>query len=214
MIARGASFRSRGLRGRRTVVMGTLLAILTAGLIVWGIGFTWFAGMAAAPVDDADTRTDAIVVLTGGSQRLTTGLELLASHRAEKLFVSGVYHGVDVEELLSVSRQAPAAVECCIVLGYAAGDTRGNAAETAAWLQQEGYGSFRLVTANYHMPRSLLEFRRALPDATIVPHPVAPPSVHVEQWWRWPGTTMLLFSEYNKYLVAVLRGAFSYTKER
>ena len=209
MMAKSAGFRSRAPRRRPTAVMGTLLAILVAGLIAWGIGFTWFAGLAAAPVDDADTRTDAIVVLTGGSLRLTTGLDLLATHRAEKLFVSGVYHGVDVEELLSVSRQEPAAVECCIVLGYAAGDTRGNAAETAAWLQQENYGSFRLVTANYHMPRSLLEFRRALPDSTIVPHPVAPTNVHVEEWWRWPGTTILLISEYNKYLVAMLRGAFS-----
>ena len=114
-----------------------------------------------------------------------------------------------MQELLRVSQQAPAAVECCIVLGYAADDTRGNAAETAAWLRQESYSSFRLVTANYHMPRSLLEFRRALPNADIVPHPVAPTNVHVEEWWRWPGTTILLVTEYNKYLVALLRGAFA-----
>ena len=206
---RSVGFRSRHPRRRSTIAVAALLAALVTGLIAWGIGFTWFAGLAAAPLDDVDTPTDAIVVLTGGSMRLTTGLSLLAADRAEKLFVSGVYHGVDVQELLSVSRQAPTAVECCIVLGYAAGDTRGNAAETAAWLRQESYRSFRLVTANYHMPRSLLEFRRALPDATIVPHPVAPSNVHVEEWWRWPGTTTLLITEYNKYLVAVLRGAFS-----
>ena len=33
MIAKSAGFRPRGLRGRRTIVMGALLAFLTAGLI-------------------------------------------------------------------------------------------------------------------------------------------------------------------------------------
>jgi len=209
MMAKHASFRTRPRRRRATVAMAVLLAVLVAGLIAWGAGFAWFARLAAAPADDPDSPTDAIVVLTGGSMRLTTGLDLLAADRAEKLFVSGVYRGVDVQALLGVSRQAPSAVECCIVLGYAADNTRGNAAETAAWLRQENYGSFRLVTANYHMPRSLLEFRRALPEATIVPHPVAPSNVHLEEWWRWPGTTILLITEYNKYLVALIRGAFA-----
>ena len=184
------------------------LVLLIAGLTAWGTGFALFARQAAALPGEPDRVTDAIVVLTGGSLRLTTGLSLLEAERAEKLFVSGVYRGVDVEELLRVSRQAPDAVECCVVLGYAAGDTRGNAAESADWLQAQGYRSFRLVTANYHMPRSLLEFRRAVPEIEIVAHPVAPTNVHVEQWWRWPGTTALLISEYNKYLVALLRGMF------
>ncbi len=208
-MARRSSFRTRQQRGGHRIVAAVTLAALVLGLIGWGAGFTWFAGRAAEPTMDGDRSTDAIVVLTGGSKRLTTGLTLLAEDRAEKLFVSGVYRGVDVQELLRISQQAPAAVECCIVLGYAADDTRGNAAETAAWLRQERYSSFRLVTANYHMPRSLLEFRRALPNADIVPHPVAPTNVHVEEWWRWPGTTILLVTEYNKYLVALLRGAFA-----
>ncbi|NNG04880.1 MAG: YdcF family protein [Inquilinus sp.] len=185
-----------------------LLVLLVSGLAAWGTGFVVFARRAAAVPQDSGRVTDAIIVLTGGSLRLTTGLSLLEAEQAEKLFVSGVYRGVDVEELLRVSRQAPAAVECCVVLGYAAGDTRGNAEESANWLRSQGYRSFRLVTANYHMPRSLLEFRRVLPEAEIVAHPVAPSNVHVEQWWRWPGTTALLIGEYNKYLVARLRGVF------
>ena len=207
-MAMSSGFRKRPRR-RKTIAAATLLVVLAAALIAWGAGFARFARLASETAADTDSPTDAIVVLTGGSKRLTTGLGLLAAGRAEKLFVSGVYHGVDVEELLRVSRAAPAAVECCIVLGYAADDTRGNAAETAAWLRQEGYSSFRLVTANYHMPRSLLEFRRALPNARVVPHPVAPTNVHVQEWWHWPGTTILLVTEYNKYLVALLRGMFA-----
>lgn len=155
------------------------------------------------------TRTDAIVVLTGGSDRLPAGFELLRAGEGRKLFISGVYRGVEVRELLALSRQAPGDLECCIALGYAADDTEGNAAETAVWMRAQGFRSLRLVTANYHMPRSLVEFRRALPEATIIPHPVAPRSVRLEGWWRWPGTASLIADEYNKFLLAWARARFA-----
>lgn len=112
---------------------------------------------------------------------------------------------MDIAQLLRLSRQVPDEVECCIVLGYSAGNTRGNAAETAAWMAAENFRSLRLVTANYHMPRSLLEFTRAMSGLTIVPHPVFPDGFKRRDWWRWPGTTHLVASEYTKYLVALAR---------
>ncbi len=63
-------------------------------------------------------------------------------------------------------------------------------------------------TAAYHMPRSLLEFRRLLPDAEIVLHPVFPDQVKQRDWWRWPGSASLIVSEYSTYLVARVRGLF------
>ena len=60
----------------------------------------------------------------------------------------------------------------------------------------------RLVTANYHMPRSLQEFRAVMPNLTIVPHPVFPAHIRLNDWWRWPGTAILLAGEYNKLLLA------------
>jgi uncharacterized SAM-binding protein YcdF (DUF218 family) len=149
--------------------------------------------------------TDAIVVLTGGTLRLEQGLALLAQGFAKKLFVSGVHRGVDVQQLLKLSRQSPQALDCCITLGYSADDTTGNASETAKWMREQGYRSLRLVTASYHMPRSLAEFRQAMPTETILPHPVFPTNVKVDNWWQWPGTAALIAGEYNKYLVAVVR---------
>ena len=90
-----------------------------------------------------------------------------------------------------------------MVLGYSAGDTAGNARETAEWMAKEGFASLRLVTANYHMRRSLLEFRRVMPGIALIPHPVFPPNFKGEKWWRWPGTASLILSEYSKYLVAL-----------
>lgn len=185
----------------------SLALALTA--LAWLAGLVWFAETIPRPNDPmaaADERpTDAIVVLTGGSERLTTGLELLDRGFASTVFVSGVHQGVEIGDLLRVSRLPPGHLECCIVLGYAAGDTVGNATETAAWMRAQGYRSLRLVTANYHMRRSLLEFRMTMPDLEIVPHPVMPDSVRVREWWRWPGTASLIFGEYHKFLFTALR---------
>jgi len=175
-------------------------------------GLVWFANTIPDTIEDAGATTDAIVVLTGGSQRVQSGLQLLAAGKAKKLFVSGVYHGVDVTALLRTARQSPDAVQCCITLGHEADNTYGNAQETAAWMRQENFRSLRLVTSSYHMRRALLEFARAMPSVLIVPNPVFPESVRQERWWAWPGTLDLIVGEYDKFLWALARPWFGATK--
>ena len=194
--------RSRGLR----LVIVALGGFAGLGAL-WLAGLIWFAaGIPRVPAEPI-AATDAIVVLTGGAGRLSAGFELLREGRAKKLFVSGVYRGVDVAEILRVSQQTPEALACCIAIGHSAVDTAGNARETARWMADEGFASLRLVTADYHMPRSLAEFRRAMPGVTLIAHPVSSDSVHVDAWWRWPGTASLIASEYTKHLVSTVIGA-------
>ncbi|PWC39865.1 hypothetical protein TSO352_01760 [Azospirillum sp. TSO35-2] len=185
--------------------VGHLLTGAVLLAVAWTAGLVWYAADVPRTAPDAQRTTDAIVVLTGGSNRLSTGLELLAAGRARKLFVSGVYDGVDVQELLKLSRRSPTEMECCITLGYSADSTIGNAYETADWMRDQGFRSLRVVTANYHMRRSLLELGMAMPDVELVPHPVVAPTVHLDDWWMWPGTANLLVNEYNKLLAATLR---------
>jgi uncharacterized SAM-binding protein YcdF (DUF218 family) len=187
-----------------------LATVVMLGALVgaWGGGLLMFATSLDTVVEDRDTVTDAIVVLTGGSDRLSSGLALLEAGKARKLFISGVHKGVDLPELLRQARPQQAEPPCCIVLGHAADDTAGNAAETAAWMGAERFTSLRLVTAAYHMRRSILEFRRAMPKTVIVAHPVFPDAFKREQWWRWPGTAHLLATEYTKYLGAQARRLF------
>ncbi|WP_434623613.1 YdcF family protein [Azospirillum sp. B2RO_4] len=199
-------------RQRGSGVMARAVGHLFTGALVlavaWLAGLFWYAAdVPRLPPTgaDAERKTDAIVVLTGGSNRLVTGLELLAAGRAKKLFVSGVYDGVEVQELLKLSRHSPTEMECCITLGYSADSTIGNAYETADWMRDQGFRSLRLVTANYHMRRSMLELSMAMPDVELVPHPVVAPTVHLDDWWMWPGTANLLVNEYNKLLVVGLR---------
>lgn len=180
-------------------------AVGAAVAAAWLTGLIWFAEDVPRAPAEAETATGAVVVLTGGTGRLSVGVRLLARGRARKLFISGVYRGVDVARILRLVKQQGRELECCMVLGHAADNTRGNARETADWIRKEGFTSLRLVTANYHMRRSLLEFRRAMPEVTIIPHPVFPDGFKADQWWRHPGSLRLVVSEYVKYLIALVR---------
>ena len=175
--------------------------------IVWFAGFVWYAGeiTKATPGPDSpldETRADAVVVLTGTQDRLGVGFELLTQGHAQRMFISGVYRGVDVQQILRTLRRSPREAENAISLGYGADDTVGNARETAEWMTKENLSSLILVTSNFHMPRALLEFHAAMPDVIIVPHATASPSFKIEAWWRWPGTIRLIASEWTKYVAA------------
>jgi uncharacterized SAM-binding protein YcdF (DUF218 family) len=186
--------------------------VLLVGAIAggfWLFGFLQFVAEIEAqrePTVTSDLEAaDAIVVLTGGSERVTMGLELLESGRGKKLFISGVHKGLTLEGVLGAQPVPSDLRVCCIVLGHQAGSTIGNAEETELWMNVEGYRSLRLVTANYHMPRSLLLFHTAMPDFRIIPHPVTPDSVKLYEWWEHPGTINLLATEYSKFLVAKVK---------
>lgn len=179
--------------------------ILLAG--VWSAGLFRYADAIPLQVSEAERETDAIVVLTGGSGRLDEGLALLERGLAKKLFISGVYKGVDMQYLLQAYRENPKDLNCCVDIGHAE-DTIANATETRDWAVLNNVGSVRLVTSAYHMPRSVLEFENVLNDVELVEHPVFPAHVKQEDWWAWPGTTGLIVGEYNKFLLAWVRHRF------
>jgi len=193
--------------------MRRLAAAAAAALALWAAGLVWFAATLPDRVADPTRHTDAIVVLTGGTERVSTGLDLLAQGLGKRLLVSGVHRNVTVAELLRLTPEAPPSLSCCIDLGYEAGDTVGNAAETARWMRARGFHSLRLVTASYHLPRSLLEFHRTIPGVEIVPHPVFPASVQGDGWWRRPASLFVVAEEYSKYLVARARLALVARRE-
>ena len=179
--------------------------LAVAGLGLWVSGLAWFIASGLTLRDDGSAATDAVVVLTGGRLRLEAGLQLLAAGTAKKMFVSGVNQHVDRDELLRALGPGAGRSSCCIVIGHEAADTVGNARETASWIREQRYSSLRLVTSWYHMHRSLLEFRRAMPAITIVAHPVFASHLEPERWWSWHGAAPLVVGEYNKYLAAWLR---------
>ncbi len=196
-------------RGWGSRLLHVVLGILT----LWLIGLLAFIAVIPGPASKIDTesRTDAIIVLTGGGDRLAEGFRLVDRGLSKRLLISGVANGVTLPQLIDrlgeLQEPVPSADElaCCVTLGYAAGNTVGNADESAEWVRSNGAKSVRLVTANYHMLRSLLEFRRKVPGLTVVPNPVFPSEVRDPHWFVKPRTLMLLINEYHKYLVALAR---------
>lgn len=179
---------------------------------------TWFGGLSifyyAIPqhVQDDTTSTQAIVVLTGGRERLKTGYQLLNAKRADVIFISGVNPEENLKSLFKlletskvIQKEDRAHLASTTYLGFEANNTKENAEETAAWVKQKNITSLRLVTAAYHMPRSLFEIKHMLPHITIIPHPVFPHGFNKSQLWRNAGIFSLIVSEYNKFLGAMIR---------
>jgi uncharacterized SAM-binding protein YcdF (DUF218 family) len=200
--------------GRRAVyTLLRVLLVLAAMMLPIGVGFVRFVQHLPQPTSD-QSNTDAIVVLTGGGERISAGLSLLEAGKARRLFVSGVHRGVGVGELLRIdrgtssARPADADLAVRIDLGDTAGDTFGNSVESVAWMRLNHFTTMRLVTADYHMPRALIEFRMEAPDIVIVPNPVQPLKAAADRWWRDKATLGLLSGEYGKYLVAKWRFLF------
>lgn len=166
-----------------------------AGL--WVVGFALFASFALfSPPQEQSTTSDAIIVLTGGSNRIQEGLALFAEKKSRNLFISGVNKDVTRNELLGLWHGKSPLPPCCITLGYEATSTEENALETRKWVQENNIKSIRLVTGNYHMARSLLELRQMLPGVKIYIHPVAQPDLGTGSRRLW----LLLLLEYNKTL--------------
>ena len=186
--------------------------ILLAILISWFCGFFFFVYSIPSKVEDPTTITDAIVVLTGGGDRIKTGVTLLEQGLSKKLFISGVKKGVNFDILMNrqnIEKEIWQENISQTQLGYLAHNTEQNAQETSDWVKQQGsIQSLRLVTADYHINRSLLEFGRAFPTLKIIPHPVVSlkgPHGFVNYY--------IMIAEYHKFLFAWVKINGSYLIE-
>ena len=99
----------------------------------------------------------------------------------------------------------PAKFSCCVDIDHVALETVGNAAQTARWARDHGFDELILVTNNYHIPRSLLELKRAAPKVRFIPYPVVNSDLANWSWMKRPDTARVLFAEYLKYLGALSR---------
>jgi uncharacterized SAM-binding protein YcdF (DUF218 family) len=198
----GAPARPRTGGGRWRTLAGVAAGIGVAMLVA---GYAGFAGQIDAREPRTVPRTDAIVVVTGGSQRVADAIGLLGAERGSRLLISGVNEKTGREELAKLNPEARGLLACCVDLDHRARNTIGNAIEARRWVRQHDFRSLLVVTSNYHMPRVLAEFAHAMPGLRLVPHPVVTDQVDASRWWRDWSVAKLLIPEYAKYLVARLR---------
>ena len=125
-----------------------IILFLDGLLSLWLCGLILFENKINGYDKDEQRKTDAIVVLTGGRNRIAESIRLLNDNLAEKLFISGVSDNVsikDIEAKVKIHINNPEKVE----LGYKAHDTIGNAREIKEWIEKNNITSVRLVTSNY-----------------------------------------------------------------
>jgi len=192
-------------RGALGFGLGLIGSIVFATFFITLGGFIEFTNNLPTEAPAA-VEGDAIVVLTGGQDRISAGLELLSKGHGQRLLISGVSSETtreDIRELIEPNLVST--FDCCVDLGWAAKNTIGNADETASWIKDNEFKTIIVVTAFYHMPRSLAEMSHANPDVIILSYPVFPEGVHADNWWRWPGSARLLASEYLKYVATLAR---------
>ena len=169
-----------------------ILRLLSAIFLAWSLGFVWF--FATLPGPAGDIETDAVIVPTGAAGRIQRGLEVLDKGWADRMLVSGVDLEVRPDEFAAEFGVSRRRMNCCVELGFAAVDTRGNAEEIAKWVKERGVSSLRLVTSDWHMRRVAGELSRTLPSTVKV----VPDAVRSE-----PGFGVLLL-EYHKLVVSRL----------
>lgn len=180
-------------------------ALVVTAVVLLGGGFVWFVWHVPAEEVALDRDADGIVVLTGGASRVADAMELLAAGRGKRLLISGVHKATTPVE---IARKLPGyekLVACCVDLDYSAVNTVGNAVETRRWVRERGFHSLIVVTSSYHMPRSMVELGQQMPDIVLVPFPVVTDRLRSEPWWMSAPTAKLIFSEYAKYVFALLR---------
>lgn len=178
---------------------------LLAILAIFGGGFIWFIWHVPATEIALTRNADGIVVLTGGASRISDAIELLAAGHGKRLLISGVHRTTSTAEIARINPRYEGLVSCCVDLDHSAINTTGNAIETRRWVKGRGFSSLIVVTSAYHMPRTMAELARQMPEIALVPFPVVTEKLRNEPWWSSGATARLILSEYTKFVFAQLR---------
>jgi uncharacterized SAM-binding protein YcdF (DUF218 family) len=160
-------------------------------LLLYAIGFIFFAFTLGKPAPANAGQTDAAVVLTGGKGRIEHAIDVLRQGKAKRLLVAGADPSVTKRDLANRIPGSANLLKCCVDLGSESVDTRSNAEEAGRWLAKHRFHSVRLITSDWHMRRARYEFGRVLGEKYIL----------VTDAVRSEPSFLTLFGEYNKYLL-------------
>jgi uncharacterized SAM-binding protein YcdF (DUF218 family) len=192
---------------RRLPRLGFVLK--TAFFILALIFFTGFAVFTSkiTGMSQAETiaRADAIVVLTGGTDRLKPAIELLKNGSGKKLLISGVNPETTKKDIVGAYAIDADLAACCVDLDRIAANTIGNATQSAKWLRANEFTSVILVTSNYHMPRAEKELHYLAGTLKITPFPLVNSDLRNWKWLEQPDAFRLILTEYLKYILTSAR---------
>ncbi|EJF76393.1 hypothetical protein ME7_00937 [Bartonella birtlesii LL-WM9] len=151
-------------------------------------------------------KADAIIVLTGGENRIETGLNLLRKKLGSRLLISGVNTTTNLKSFMHSTYITPQLFTCCVDIGYKATNTKGNAQESAIWIKKHHYKTVYIVTHDYHMWRSIRELKHLMPNINFIAYPVKKNGD--ESMIQQINQTRILAFQYIKTIEVYIRTAF------
>lgn len=188
------------------------------------IGFVRFGNLVSSATNEIDRthietaqgaeKAEAIVVLTGGKDRILTAVSLLKQNKAARLLISGVHADTSKQSIAKMAGIPGDLMNCCVDIDRLAMDTKGNATQTEKWAKAHSFSRIIVVTSNYHMPRSLMEMRTAMPQAHLLPYQVLHNHPANGNWYSSPSCLRLIASEYIKYIATSFRKDFDHVEKR
>jgi len=187
-------------------VLRLLLIILSINLIVGFVSFIYLIKKNFSEEVIIASNTKYIIVATGGSNRILKGLQLTQIENDRKMLITGVGKGIqkdDIAKAILANEEQKQVLNCCVDLGLSALNTQGNAYESYRWLKHHNAQSSFLVTANYHMPRLVLEFERIAPEIKVNLVPVQPSNDPIQKIYL-PTNLILVTKEYLKFVIKKL----------
>lgn len=118
-----------------------------------------------------NVKTEAIIVLTGANGRIAEALTLYYDDMSNYLFIIGVNKQTTIKDIANLYNIQPKNIDH-IILENNSIDTITNIHEAVNLLKKHDIKNFRLVTHDYHMRRSMIEFEKLNHDLIIIPHAV------------------------------------------
>jgi len=130
----------------------TIVAALALVFVGAAFGFVGFISQLRGAEIKPDSNADGIVVLTGGSSRVSDAMELLAGGYGKRLLISGVHPTNAASDISRTLTDNQSLLTCCVDLDRSAVNTRGGdpALVARARLQVADRGDIELPHAARH----------------------------------------------------------------
>jgi len=156
---------------KKAIALGSVLVVLTLAILI----AKEYGRVRSYSVNSwtEDMTADCAVVLTGGSNRIREGIDLLAQKAVQKLIISGVHPKATLREIFPLLPFYGTVNEQDIILEKRSTTTYGNAQQSLPLVETLKCRDLILVTSNIHMYRAFRTFRAIYPvQVPILPRAV------------------------------------------
>lgn len=145
---------------------------------------------------------DAILVLSGGENRIAEGFRAWKEGEGKELFILGAGQEATFTSILPAGTEiSPAELSRIHIEGWS-GNTLENAFSAKSAVVSRGYRDVIIVTSDYHVPRAYLAMRKILPpDVSISVSPVVSNWGRKGAWRRLPRLFLVEGWKYWGYLL-------------